>query len=334
MTLTASAPGKLFVLGEYAVLDGSPALVAAVSARARARITPRASGWSVTARQHEVRRTVLVPGKPSDFPLLDVVLAAFQVTSGTLAPCAIELDTQAFFSGINGHKRGLGSSAALITALYAAVADALGEAPPADMLGRLRELHDAFQGRPGSGGDLAASLHGGLIRYRLEASGSAQAGSVTLPDSVGFACVCTGQSASSPAFVRGYRDWQKAQPARAAEHRAALERVAQAGCDALVAGEAAAFLAAVADYGELLAELGRASGAPIVTPEHEQLNQLAERYGVAYKVSGAGGGDMGVAFAQDTERLAAFVTACRDRGFECPDLDIDPVGVTIEHSHD
>ena len=27
MTLTASAPGKLFVLGEYAVLDGSPALV-------------------------------------------------------------------------------------------------------------------------------------------------------------------------------------------------------------------------------------------------------------------------------------------------------------------
>ena len=334
MTITASAPGKLFLLGEYAVLDGSPALVAAISARARVRITSQASGWSVTARQHDVRRTPLVPGKPSAFPLLDVVLAEFQVTTGALAPCAIELDTAAFFGGANGQKRGLGSSAALLTALYGAVTAALGAAPPADMLGRLRALHDAFQGRPGSGGDLAASLQGGVIQYRLEASGSAETGSVTLPDSVGFACVCTGQAASSPAFVRGYRDWQTAQPALAAERQAALDRVARDGCDALVAGEAPAFLAAVAAYGELLAELGRVWGAPIVTAEHEQLNQLAERYGVTYKVSGAGGGDMGVAFAEDTERLAAFVTACRGLGFECPHLRIDPRGVTTEHSDD
>src|SRR6185295_6471595 len=40
-TLVARAPGKLFLLGEYAVLDGAPAIVAAVDRFIEVRLTPR-----------------------------------------------------------------------------------------------------------------------------------------------------------------------------------------------------------------------------------------------------------------------------------------------------
>ena len=39
-TLIVSAPGKLFLLGEYAVLDGCPAVVAAVDRRVAVRSRP------------------------------------------------------------------------------------------------------------------------------------------------------------------------------------------------------------------------------------------------------------------------------------------------------
>lgn len=50
MRLTASAPGKLVLLGEYAVLDGAPALVLAVNRRARAALaTTTAEDFAVDA---------------------------------------------------------------------------------------------------------------------------------------------------------------------------------------------------------------------------------------------------------------------------------------------
>ena len=68
---------------------------------------------------------------------------------------------------------------------------------------------------------------------------------------------------------------------------------------ALRADDAAAWLEAFAAYGRGLQELGEAIGAEIVTAEHREIGEEARRYGVAYKVSGAGGGDLGLACAAD-----------------------------------
>ena len=48
--IVTSAPGKLFLLGEYAVLEGAPALLTAVDARVRVRIEPAEAGrWRLDA---------------------------------------------------------------------------------------------------------------------------------------------------------------------------------------------------------------------------------------------------------------------------------------------
>ena len=51
---TARAPGKLFVTGEYAVLEGAPALVAAVDRYARVSVLP-GNGPGVVVESHALK---------------------------------------------------------------------------------------------------------------------------------------------------------------------------------------------------------------------------------------------------------------------------------------
>ena len=109
-----------------------------------------------------------------------------------------------------------------------------------------------------------------------------------------------------------------------------MASVSAAGCAAVRAGEADAFLAAVAEYGNLLDALGSALHRDVLTKEHRRIAALADRFAVTYKTSGAGGGDLGIAFSQDAEALAALQTAVAAEGFLWVDLMIDPQGLLVE----
>jgi mevalonate kinase len=55
---------------------------------------------------------------------------------------------------------------------------------------------------------------------------------------------------------------------------------------------------------------------------------------VAYKVSGAGGGDLGLACARDRAALAAFETAVREQGFRVLELGVAERGLTVNELAD
>jgi mevalonate kinase len=55
---------------------------------------------------------------------------------------------------------------------------------------------------------------------------------------------------------------------------------------------------------------------------------------VAYKVSGAGGGDLGFACALDRDALAAFETAVREHGFRVLKLGLAGRGLTVNELAD
>ena len=96
------------------------------------------------------------------------------------------------------------------------------------------------------------------------------------------------------------------------------------------AEDADAWVAAFAAYGRGLAELGDEIGVPIVTAEHRQIGHEAERFGVAYKVSGAGGGDLGLACAADAAALAAFTKSIEGRGFRVINVTLAERGLVVE----
>jgi phosphomevalonate kinase len=334
MPITARAPGKLVILGEYAVLSGAPALVMAVDRYAKARIAPSADRRThFEARLAERRKVTVADGEPTGYGLVDSVLAATRAAQ--VPPWTGTLDSGDFFAG--DAKLGLGSSGAALCAwagAWAAYARAHGAPVPPPTAASLVAAHRAFQRGAGSGLDVATSFTGGVIRYALDDGGGPRIGTVRLPNGVGFAGVFVGSSASTPDLVSRYHAWETAEPLAAGRLKDRLSGLAAAGCEAASVGDARAFLGAVADYGEALEALGLAMGAEIVTAEHRRIGLLGRRLGVVYKTSGAGGGDVGLALSLQTESLREFKARVAELGFLVVELGIDQQGLAVGESNE
>ena len=82
--------------------------------------------------------------------------------------------------------------------------------------------------------------------------------------------------------------------------------------DVAEAGDA--FLEPLAPYIEALEALDRAADIGIVSEPHRQAGVLARDHGLLYKPCGAGGGDMGIAFATDAQAIASFRRAVEQIG--------------------
>jgi phosphomevalonate kinase len=324
--IVARAPGKLVALGEYAVLDGAPAVVLALDRYVEASIEACAEGLCrLNTRAAERVERRFTPGETSGAALVDLVAAVAPRLAWTAT-----IDSQALYSA--GSKLGLGSSAAVLTAwagAFAAFARGHGVSVPEPRVEALIDLHRQFQGGKGSGLDVAASYTGGVITFSLARPGMPQIGSVRLPNSVGFAGIFTGRSASTPELVSRYRAWHRDRPKEAAVLVRRLTAQAEAGCAALIGDDAAGWLEALEAYGQGLQELGAAIGADIVTAEHREIGVVARRHGVAYKVSGAGGGDLGLACAADVEALRAFSQSVEDRGFRVINVSLADNGLQV-----
>jgi len=352
--IEVSAPGKLVLIGEYGVLFGGPAVVMAVDRRARVELTPSdGARWTLSAPEVAPRSAELEVSPNGElrwcdealagqyFDLVDRLLCELVsdhvVTLGGLTPAAATLDTTPFFRSRHGVRRklGIGSSAALTVALASALAgwSAAGRVPGAgrQWLQTLVGLHRRVQGGLGSGIDVAASVLGGIIEYRLGDDGSVvNAAPLRLPGDLGFLCIWTGKSASTGSFLKRLED-------RRSGDRQAVERAirsivdaSQTGVGAIKRLSSSGFLDAVDRFWDALGELSRVIEMPIASDEHQRLRRLACDIGVRYKPSGAGGGDFGLAFDTDPERLAAMATGAEGGGFEVVGLGLDPVGVTCD----
>lgn len=352
MTVAASAPGKLILIGEYGVLFGAPAVVMAVDRRAVVRLDDSEDGLCslnpVGPGSDPARFTFQADGSlrwrgdadAAGHLLFERVLGALS-DSGLVRPQAIEpftatLDTRAFYrgGGENPIKLGLGSSAALTVALASALIGWQGEGgrpePGIEWLGRLLHVHRAFQGGRGSGIDLAASLMGGVVEYRLDRDGSvAVAEPVQLPGGLSMVVVWTGRSADTGELL-GRLSRQMAADGGRREIDTALDRlkeIATAGVLAVRARAVPAFLTTIDEFSEGMLELGRAAGLDIMSREHTELRVLARRFGVTYKPSGAGGGDIGIGFTEDMQAAGCFAQSVREAGFDVIDISPDAAGL-------
>ena len=354
-SVASSAPGKLVLLGEYAVLFGHPAVVLAVNRRARVDLRAAENDeWSATAPGFEEARIEFELGGTYGFrwrepaseaaqrlvlieKVIGSLVAAKLLDPEDLPPASITLDTREFFqptaSGVA--KLGLGSSAALTVALTEALRcwSHGGERRPIVDLAQLLDLHRTFQGGRGSGIDLAASVTGGVVEYKLTDGGRTPSASLLeLPEDLQLVFIWTGRSASTGDFLARL---DAAMNGDAGEIVAVLNRLGSlsgAGIADLRAGGTSALLDDVGDFGHAMERLGEAAGIPILSDEHLELRRLADDVGVSYKPSGAGGGDVGIGFTDDPELAKAFAARASAAGFPPLDLEVDPNGVRTEFS--
>lgn len=319
-----SAPGKLMIAGEYVVLEGAEALVAAVDARVDALASPDGSARSpgAPAASHESR----------PLPPEAVLSRRYAEDELGAAPMHLTLDTSALRHG--DRKLGLGSSAAASAASAAAVLAWHGGDPARE---RRRVLGWALAGHraiapQGSGADVAASTLGGVVRFRRDAVDDAS--TLPWPATIEVVVVWTGEPARTSDLVAKVRGLADAHPARYEESAAPLRAAAEALLTAIVEGDAQRAVRAASEHGRAMAGLGEASGAAIVTPPLAQVAALAEEHGGGAKPSGAGGGDVALAFFDDPTKAERFRAACRAHGLALLPLTIGAEGVRVESSQD
>lgn len=155
----ASAPGSVFLLGEHAVLEGHSALVCAVDYRIEVEITLRDDDCvSIHSSLGDFESTLddLRVQKPFEFLIAAVLLFKDKLKSG------LDINVKSAFS----HQVGLGSSAAVVVAAVAALRCAVGfEEDSQAIFDTAFEVVQSVQGC-GSGGDIAASVYGGVVHYK------------------------------------------------------------------------------------------------------------------------------------------------------------------------
>jgi len=318
VSVTARAPGKLFLTGEWAVLRGAPALVAAVDRHAVVTLEPGTDGLAVESLA-EGRRDRLDVGRDAPLPGGDAgaVLAAVRQRGATERALHVVVDSRAFLVG--ERKLGLGRSAATLVAATAALAPS---ASAAEILDRALEANAMFQGGQGSGADIAAAVHGGVIEARRR-DGCLQVTRRALPPGLHLVAGWTGTSAHTPPLLARFA---AAPPPPAL---ADLARTAIAAADAAARGDAAALLEAVDRSATLLVRLGEETGLPLVPPELAALVRAANQIGVAAKPSGAGGGDCGIALASSRAQAAAVRAAWQAAGVLPLPIAIAEQGVAV-----
>lgn len=311
-SVTVSAPGKLMLAGEYAVLRGSPALVTAVDRRAFITLNPNGNAASTLPAE---------------------AIAARRVAEGILGavPGTLSLNVAQLRDPSSDVKLGLGSSAAAAAGAAAAVFAAHGHALDQETIGQV--FRAAMQGHHeiaprGSGADVAAAVLGGFIRFEPGTNGP-RASSIQWPKAIEILIIWTGKPARTSDFIAKVEAMEKRDPSAATASFDRIQRAARTMIDAVEAGDVGALIDATCEHHNATAELGERSGAPIVEDRLQLVSELAQQAGGAAKPSGAGGGDAAVAFFPDEMSKDRCSKACADHGLALLSLRLGADGVRL-----
>ncbi len=315
--MTVKAPGKVVLWGEYAVLAGAPAAVMAVNRYAEVKLTPTTAYTLFSSQGFLTPSVYKADDQFCHAPAAQIAETVLAYLGHNRYPDRFSLcsDTTPFFAE-DGRKLGIGSSAALCTATYVALCrwlDVTADVPQAI------EVHRQLQGGKGSGLDVAAAWHGGVIRYE-QLKGSAWA----WPERLYWSVIWTGVSATTVSALGNFQTWrrQAAQDANSNEPRV-LDDL-KSLC--LILFDAPS-VENMGDYVACLRAFDTAARLNIFTPEHQRLAKIATTHGLVYKPCGAGGGDIGLVCGEDPQAVAAFTDAARAEQFVPLDLEIASHGV-------
>ena len=333
MTITSKAPGKLFIAGEYAVVEpGHGAIVAAVSRYLTVNIDEATSVGTLTSTQNPdvivewTREGELFHAK-TDHPfglVEEAILVAEQYIRESGKPTNVLYSlsiTSELDDSKRGIKYGLGSSGAVVVATIQAILDFYKIPRTPLLVYKLSVLTNLRLSQRGSFGDIAASSFGGMVYYTspdrsalLEQLQSQTIKEICdtdwkdltierLPEIPDFTLLVgwTGQVAITDSLI------QATEKKRKVETDSAFYKDFLKKSHAIVQGlqsawnkqDIPALQEGIRANHSLLNEFAKVMQLEIETPALQTLCNLAEQVGACAKTSGAGGGDCGICFTQN-----------------------------------
>ena len=306
--VTGRANGKVILLGEHAVVYGSPAIALGLTSGAEASVR-RAERSTLSIGTGE-RMTSSQQGA-SDEPLAMRALRELLVSLD--APPVDATTVLAIPAGA-----GLGASAALGVALARAVTTLSGSAAPGSIGRAALAWENVFHGNA-SGIDTAAAEHGGCLWFTRQAGVSR----LLLGRSLQLVVALVEPGASTRLMVEAVAERRRQDPEGVARVMAAIEGLVQAARQALAAGACPELGSLMLKNQELLVELG------VSTPGLDRACRLAlDRGALGAKLTGAGGGGCVIALV-DSETRSGVLDAWQRVGFGCFEARAEPDGANV-----
>jgi len=312
--VTSSAPGKVYLFGEHAVVYGEPAVPCAIERRVHVTATEIDEGLRIHANDLQLDGfTVEYSGDGESHPDVDVAESLVEAGMGyvneavTQARDAADTPEAGFEISVEGDiplGAGLGSSAALVVAAIDAATRELGvELPASEIADRAYQVEHEVQDGQASRADTFCSAMGGAVRVegddcrRLDGIG-------TLPFVIGY----DGGAGDTGALVAGVRDL-RGKYDFAADTVAAIGDIVREGESVLGTGDYER-LGELMDFNHgLLSALGVSSRSldSMVWAARD-----ADAHGA--KLTGDGGGGCIVALDETDDALTAlkYTPGCED----------------------
>ncbi|MBJ80448.1 MAG: hypothetical protein CMH60_03945 [Myxococcales bacterium] len=338
--IEVSAPAKLFLLGEYSVLEGGPALLTGLTQRARVSLRLNSSGKCVfSAAQlgiHELSCELSANGlvHADDATTQQKLQIVREVFTEALSACpeienhlrqgfTLNIDTSEFFSKSNKMKLGLGSSAAVAVSLCTALLATEDEGifTQQERVYRLAQnAHQRVQKGRGSGADIGVAIYGGVLTFQQAGRGELPSvRSIVWPDDLEMLAVHTGKSVATGETLARLDIFREKNLQEFEEGMTNLKELAAQGLEAFKAAKGDAFLAHINAFQDALEEFGDAANLSEIQILPEDFQQEIRNLGGAAKISGAGG-DVALIFYPASESSQKIFECAHRRGFKAMDL--------------
>ena len=309
-TPTVVAPGAIFLVGEFRLPEEEVAVLAALSTYATAQFFP-----DVLPRSPLVA-TVVERARRH----LGEAAAALPAGSVLLSPAKASVDGETITFDIEP---------AIAVATAAAIFETAGQSISErrdEILVVAEAGHRATHDGIGAEGELAAALHGGLIKVVTQASAAPRIEALAMSSGLHLVVFQTGHAlfpVDWPSKVREFagRD-------RVAYARIINELLEQASrfASALAQENATAAVASAGRYGQCIIQLFDAASAPLQSGAFMHAVELAKEIGGIAKTTSPGDGGMAVAMFATPEAASLFVRACQP-SLRPLSVDLDRAGV-------
>ncbi|MBA1434992.1 phosphomevalonate kinase [Bombilactobacillus bombi] len=324
--ITVHAPGKLYIAGEYAVVEpGYPAIVVAMNQFVTVTIENSYDHGTINSKQYEempVRwrrrgNQLIIDNRDNPF---EYILSSIKYTEKyalekhqSLALFNLNVNSQ--LDADDGKKYGLGSSAAVTVATVKALSEFYHLNLSKEEIFKLAAISHFKVQNNGSFGDIAASVYGGWIAYQspdrqwLTQMLATQPLSKVIqldwpqlsieqlhfPKELNLLIGWSGSPASTPVLVDKIAVARSQQQDKYQQFLEASKDCLQKMIAGFKSGSSNIIKEQIAQNRHLLQQLAQFSEVVIETPKLTKLCEIAIRYGAAAKSSGAGGGDCGIA---------------------------------------
>ncbi|WP_033827047.1 phosphomevalonate kinase [Bacillus andreraoultii] len=356
-TIHVQVPGKLFVAGEYAVLERDQLAIVLAVNRYMTGTIQEASKHTISLPQlgydeihFEVKKgEVFFSQNEKKFPFVRNALSIFYqfLYEVGISPRPFRLTVTSELDDKTGKKFGLGSSAAIVVTVITALLNFYQckmIRPSKELIYKLSAIiHYQTQGN-GSCADIAASTYGGWLSYQMfqpdwligELEGGTSLNElvkmdwpslyikrISAPSRLSFAVGWTKTAASTAPMVSHVQKLKEEAPSLYEEFLLGSRRAVLQILDSFKRDDIDGAIEGFAENRRVLKKLSAYAKVDIETPALKKFIEIANKYGSG-KSSGAGGGDCGIAFVKDRQHIDFMLKEWRD-------ANIEPLGLQLSN---